>query len=199
MADNKCIICNKKKGKRLCPLYSRKICSSCCGKQIATSNMCLSSCSYRSTSLEYKRQKESTKNNSQFTALPVDALEIAALIENIERKIYTKIVKDPYYEDHHLYEAVSRVISHYKADSMTTEVLLNRVGILESLIKESISAHALHTSKFSTEKVINCMVIYQQALQKFSKNNAGSHAYIQSIVQRIGQQEKNKRQSSLII
>ncbi|MGA1825293.1 MAG: hypothetical protein ACMUIP_11595 [bacterium] len=199
MASNKCVLCNKKKGKRLCPMRSGKICTSCCGQQIADGRMCVSTCTYRTNSLEYKREKESIKKNINPVSFPVDKEVFVYFIENLERNIYKKIVTDSYYEDHHLHKALDRVISQYKAGSLGTDVLLNRVGVLESLIKESIGSIALKNAKFSSETIVTCLIIYQKTVHDFSKNNAGTRAYIQVLLKRIDEHDKEVRQSSLIL
>jgi len=197
MANTKCFICYQKKGKRYCPVLKGKICSSCCAREMAEEKMCLNSCKYRANSLQYKRHKEESKYHQKLGNLNIDQDSLLRFIAALESKICLKVV-DPYYEDQHIVEAIERVIDQYKFGAVSKEILLNRIGIVESVIIEGISSFALESSGLSNEIILEYMSLYQRFLINFLQEKTGSRAYIQNLIQ-VQEEAKEKKKASLII
>lgn len=197
MANTKCVICSQKKGKRYCPVLKGKICSSCCARQMAEEKMCLNSCTYRVHSLQYKRHKEESKYQQKLGNLNIDQDSLFRFIAVLESKICQKVV-DPYYEDQHIVKAIERVIDQYKFGAVSKEILLNRIGIVESVIIEGISSFALESGGLSNEMILEYVFLYQRFLLHFLQEKSGSRAYIQNLI-RLGEEAQEKKKTSLII
>jgi len=197
MADTKCVICCQKKGKRYCPVLKGKICSSCCAREMAEEKMCLNSCKYRANSLQYKRHKEKSKYHQKPGNLNIDQDSVLRFIAALENKICLKVV-DAYYEDQHIVKAIERVIDQYKFGAVSKEILLNRIGIIESIIIEGIGSFALESGGLSNEMILEYMSLYHRFLINFLQGKTGSRAYIQNLI-RIREEAQEKKKTSLII
>ena len=197
MGNKKCVICYQKKGKRYCPVLKGNICSPCCAREMAEEKMCLNSCKYRANSLQYKRHKEESKYHQKLGNLNIDQDSVWLFIAGLESKICLKVV-DPYYEDQHIVKAIDRVIDQYKLGTVSKEILLNRIGIIESVIIEEISSFALELGGLSNEMILEYMSLYQRVLVHFLQGKTGSRAYIQNLI-RIREEAQEEEKTSLII
>ena len=200
MANTKCVICYQKKGKRYCPVLKGKICSSCCAREMAEENICLSSCKYRASSLQYKKHKEQSKYQVKLGNLNIDKEHVMRFVAVLESRICEKVVQDLYYEDQHIVKAIERVIDQYQFGMVSKEVLLNRIGIIESVIIEEIGSFALESAGgLSKEMILEYMKLYQRFLINFLQGKSGSRPYIQYLIEIREQTQERKEKTSLII
>ncbi len=199
MILSKCAICKKKNWKRLCPARNEKICPNCCGQQLAKENFCLDSCSYKESSIKFKQQKEDKKYTFDYDTLNETQKNFFTLIIALEKNIGNKVGQDPFYEDQHIDKALERIIQQYKNSSFGEEVLLNRVGVIESIIKQEISAFTLERKNISNESIIQFLIIYQRSIREFLQKDKKNNSYIQHLIQTGKGAQEEKKQTSLIL
>ena len=198
MASIKCVICNQRKGKRYCTVKVGKICSVCCGHNISEGKFCDSTCVYSSSSKKYKVNKRNLPNLSNDPDLIKNKHNIIMFSATLSARIHEKIKADFYYEDWHILEAVHNVIDQFTSNTNEEEVLLNRVGIIEAIIKDTISAYMIKEN-LSLEMLIKSLSLFEQDFITYTAKNLGPKAYIQRLAKIIKKQESEEEQSSLII
>ncbi|MGA1875026.1 MAG: hypothetical protein ACMUIA_05425 [bacterium] len=198
MASEKCTLCGQKKGKRYCSIRGGKICSFCCGQQMTEA--CPSTCTFKTASLQYRRRKEESKHYVRFEDLNEHQKRILYFVSQLERRIGEKVTRDPYYEDQHIREAADRVIGQYKGGgSQSDDILLNRVGVVESVMKTVISTFILGEREFSHEMILEGMLVFQQFLATHAQKKSGPRAYIQYLAQMEEEARPQEEKSPLII
>ena len=138
----RCSICHKRKAKRKCFLYG-EICSYCCGK-VRTADKCPSDCYYFEKSVKLFALKELDKldleHNKKLEYFKMNRERLDLMGEEIRNRLVMIFVRDPYYTDEILIEGLKSSQSYYSADTISEsgEVSLNRVGIIEGVIRDTV-------------------------------------------------------------
>lgn len=192
--NSKCIICKKRKGKRFCPAQGAVICPPCCGNRIYTRKDCPESCIYWKSSQSFKKEKQAD------LATGIDEAKKAEydLIVLMEMAIYDVLKKDDYYEDKHIVQGIERKIDALRHPEKALEILLNRIGLVESELDEVIKRVQYEDNvRFSSERILNSLKIYGRFIKEIEKNEKGTNSYIANVKERMKKYEEGLKHKKL--
>ncbi|MFC1851057.1 hypothetical protein ACFL27_12760 [candidate division CSSED10-310 bacterium] len=153
-----CPICNKKKGKRKCPLHTI-ICPTCCGN-IRDQDTCPEHCPYYlkgqkfSAKKDIEKSRKKTYHKVEYFQKNSDRLE--ALFSAIQSAFLDVFSRDDYYNDKIILEGIKRAQDFFGEEhraQQDTAILLNRVGVIETTVKETIYQYKLEKSDLTTKDI----------------------------------------------
>lgn len=113
---NRCFHCQKRKGKRKCPLLREWLCPACCGETRETEVRCPSTCSFLQKHKDYQEVKYIKKNIEELAKL--DALEkkigqssrLSWLAFSVEKEIAKQAKIMPDLNDQQVINALSKTL-----------------------------------------------------------------------------------------
>ncbi|MBN2372840.1 hypothetical protein JXL19_03510 [bacterium] len=188
MAGDRCVICGKKRGKRFCREQKGLICSMCCAKMIYEQGGCPEDCVYWKSSRSYTEQK-----NIRVTATVPDSVQKteSELIAIMEMAIYDVLKKDVYYEDNDILRGTERKIEALKHPERGHDVLLNRIGVVESGLDEVIKRVKFEAvDRFSDSLIMDALRTYAIFIKKAGDVKSGGHKYIDELKERVSKFEE---------
>ncbi|MCD6326686.1 hypothetical protein J7M28_03915 [bacterium] len=149
---NKCVICEQRRGKRLCPLKNSMICSQCCGL-VQTEGNCPDDCPFLTESKVFASEKQDEREQQlgerfkrSFDGENPDAIAtFEAVSKPLNDLLIERSKEDEHLEDKDLVEAMDDLIKILKMGSgalvvAPDDVKLNRAGNLLPLMKEKIDS-----------------------------------------------------------
>ncbi|MGA1843449.1 MAG: hypothetical protein ACMUIS_02675 [bacterium] len=189
MADAKCIICGTRKGRRFCLDLRGMVCAPCCGKRMHGQSGCPEECVYVIASRQYHEQKDDTRPALAEADQRVDW----AVVAFFEESVYERLLKDSYYEDRDILQGIERKIDALEHRETPHEVLLNRVGVIESALDQAAKRiEREEGAPCSDERLLRALHSYARMVRRLGTSRKAGHRYIDNIKERVAQLEKKQ-------
>ena len=153
---------------------------------------CPQDCMYWKSSQDYQKQKDTSgKSAKEYQDQGIDWPVIALM----EKSIYDVLKKDIYYEDMDILQGVERKIKALEYPDITREVLLNRSGVIESVLDDMIRMiHIEDSINFSDERILRALRSYARLIRHLGTSRKDGHRYIDILKNRIAEIEKKMEQ-----
>jgi len=189
----KCVICEKRKGKRFCPLKDAMICSQCCGLLQAEGN-CPDDCPFLKESKEFAASKKEEREHELAERFKRDFHEekgeTHTLFNTVAKPLNDlfaqKAKEDSYLEDKDILEAVQDLIDDMKAGGRVVlspeEMKLNRAAGLLPVMKEKLDQIRKDPS-FPQYLTLPCLEILR-GLIALARSEEDPKAYIKVLLEK---------------
>lgn len=200
--NSRCPVCNKRKGKRKCPLYT-VICSQCCG-QTRLNDRCPSDCSYMKKSQQFGAHKELTRH-SYYEKIDLEYFNqnqarLMPLLYKIEKGFFEILSRDMYYTDKLLLEGLKRSQKYFKTKTseQDQEVSLNRLGVIETSVREIIWSYKLENGSLTNKDIQAAIGFEIMVINQHIEEGDGSN-YCLMITEHFHENTRHSNSNSLII
>ncbi|MGA1863506.1 MAG: hypothetical protein ACMUHX_00430 [bacterium] len=191
---SKCVICRNRKGKRFCLEQNGMICAPCCGNRIYSKANCHQDCVYLKSSQDFKKQKDNDKGAQEDFEINIDW----PVIRLMEKNIYDRLKNDIYYEDRDILLGIERKIKALEQPDIPREILLNRSGVIESVLDDMIrNIHMEEGVDFPDERILHALRSHARLVRHEGSSRKGGHRYIDILKNRIIEiEERIKKEKS---
>jgi hypothetical protein len=182
---NECPVCVQRKSKRKCLVHGM-ICTPCCGK-VREKGSCPDHCPHlvkaRKFSLARDIEKAKKSNEPLLTHFSLNSQRLMPVVEEIENQLQQKSSTDPYLTDGQVLEGVIRAQRYFSSrdDVDRAEVLLNRVGIIESMMKDVVLLNNNSRDPISNHDIEAILESLITHLRKVMLDDDGKNSYVDGL------------------
>lgn len=187
----KCILCDKRKGKRFCPAKNTHICAQCCGEKRVIEVDCPSDCAYLTSGQAYHMLKRTIAqlrqedDPLQRRKVYETIQEFGETLSELEAAIVKYAVELRSLKDQHVLEAVGMLTETYRTEDKG--VIYERSSsnpLVHALFQEL--RKLLEEKKRGTERgvrleledILDCLEAVEHSIRHQLGNEAGEDAYL---------------------
>jgi len=193
MPDAKCVMCGTRKGRRFCPDQRGMVCAPCCGKRMHGKSGCPQDCVYVVSSQHFRKQRGDARPSLVETDQKVDWTAIGFF----EESVYDRLRKDNYYEDRDILKGIERKIDAVEHPETPQEVLLNRVGVIESALDQAKKGiEREEATPCSDERILRALHSYARMVRRLGTSRKEGHRYVDNLKERVAQFERERDNKS---
>lgn len=201
----KCVLCNKRKGKRYCKSLNQMICSECCGEKRFREVNCFKDCIYLKQATDYS----SEKIIEIFPSWKEEKLLF--LLYSIRYSTYKFIKENQNLTDDEYKEVIELLKREYEIKlknlflpplyPKSTRGLMLK-NLIEDILKDFLKeVNDLGLPLFSIEDIVKVLAWEREKIEDYQKNNknVGSDFFLQNLVSYIEKIQPERSKKSLII
>ncbi len=184
---NKCVLCNRRKGKRYCKSLDQFICSECCGEKRFKKINCSKDCVY----LKQAQGHSSEKVIEIFPTWKDEKLWI--LLNKVRFSAYEFIKENPNFSDDEYKEVIELLIREYEVQlknlllpqllpksSRGVKLKITMENTLKNLLRE---VNEFGLPIFSIDDVVEVLTWEKEKVEEYQRNNrnVGSDFFLQNL------------------
>jgi hypothetical protein len=154
---------------------------------------CPQDCVYKISSQHFREQKGDARPSLIETDQKVDWAAIAFF----EEGVYECLLKDNYYEDRDILKGIERKIDAVEHPVTPREVLLNRVGVIESALDRATKTiEREEGNPCSDERLLRALHSYARMVRRLGTSRKEGRRYIDNLKERVAQFERERDNKS---
>lgn len=187
----KCILCDKKKGKRFCPAKNTHICPQCCGEKRVIEVDCPSDCTYLESGQAYHMLKKTIaqlrqeNNPIQRRKVYETIQKFGSTLSELEAAIVKYAVELRSLKDQHVLEAVEMLVGTYRTEkkgviyerSSSNPLVQSLFQDLRKLLEEK-KREAKSGVRLRLEDILDCLEALEHSIRHQLGNDSGGDAYL---------------------
>ncbi|MCX7845486.1 MAG: hypothetical protein N2312_02630 [Dictyoglomaceae bacterium] len=201
----KCVLCNKRKGKRFCKVVAQSICSECCGEKRFREVNCSKDCVYLKQATDYSSEKVIE------IFPPWREKKLHLLLYSIRYSTHEFLKENQNFTDNEYKEVIELLKREYeiKLKNLVLPSLhpkSNRGTMLKNLLDDVLKDFLKKTDEFgfpifSLEDIVKVLTWEREKIEEYQKNNKniGSDFFLYNLKSYIEKIEPEKGKKSLII